>query len=218
MTFRVTALSALVTATLWGSSAFAQKASEDEPTKFRKWDFSSTLGILGTSQRDFGSRSCGCGDTDPAPTWSVDTGRFLTTHLKVDTGLMLMRSRTYYLYVPTVPGSYSYFNRHVHPTIFSGALTYQFFENVFAHPYISAGVRVTALSEERTTFTYNPTNFRYETTVIGHQLTAEVRPFGAVGFKSYFNERVYVRSELLLALDSHGVSHGTARVGIGFDF
>src|SRR5262245_54119874 len=118
MTFRVTALMAFVTATLWGSSAFAQTAGEDQPTKFRKWDFSSTLGIVGTSQRDFGSRSCGCGGSDPALTWSVDGGRFLTTHLKVDTGLMLMRSRTYYEYVETAPGQYSSFNRHVRPTSF----------------------------------------------------------------------------------------------------
>ncbi len=219
MRFRVAALIGLVTATLWASSAFAQETGQDEPIEFRKWDLSSTIGVLGMSRRDFGaSRSC-CGRTEPALAWNVDAGRFFTTHLKVDTGLMLTPSRTYYEYSPVVPGGqYSYVTRHVRPTSFSGALTYQFFENVFAHPYVSAGIRVTVLSEKRQTVTYNPTNNTYVTNVTGHQLSTEARPFVAAGFKSYFNERVYVRPELLIAADSHGVSHGTARFGIGFDF
>ena len=44
------------------------------------------------------------------------------------------------------------------------------------------------------------------------------RPFAAIGCKSYFNDRVFVRSELLTAVGPAGYSHLTIRVGVGVDF
>ena len=46
----------------------------------------------------------------------------------------------------------------------------------------------------------------------------EARPFAAAGFKSYFNEWTYMRSDVLIAIGSHGPSHGTVRIGFGIDF
>jgi hypothetical protein len=97
-------------------------------------------------------------------------------------------------------------------------MTYQFLENVFAHPYISAGVQVTSFSEETQTYVYN-TNFSTPPTHTSSSRTyTEARPFVAAGYKSYFNERVYLRSEILASFDTDGFSHATARLGFGFDF
>jgi hypothetical protein len=38
------------------------------------------------------------------------------------------------------------------------------------------------------------------------------------GNKSYFNERLYMRPEVLVAFDENGASHGTVRLGFGIDF
>ena len=44
------------------------------------------------------------------------------------------------------------------------------------------------------------------------------RPFIAFGCKSYFNRSVFMRSEVLVALNSSGYSHSTLRLGTGVDF
>jgi hypothetical protein len=48
--------------------------------------------------------------------------------------------------------------------------------------------------------------------------TVFARPFIAGGWKSYFNERVFIRSEVLVAMRRDGFSHATMRIGAGFDF
>jgi|SRR5262245_10032281 len=105
----------------------------------------------------------------------------------------------------------------VHPISVSGGVTYQFLENVFAHPYVSAGVRVTSFNEDFTIATFSSTVGRVALSSGSRRFT-QARPFVAAGYKSYFNERVYMRSDFLIAVDKIGLSHGTLRVGLGIDF
>jgi hypothetical protein len=217
MGFRVTVWIGIVSMAIAVPSLFAQDVSVSEQIKYRKWDFTSTIGLLATSKRDFGeSQPCQC---EGALAWNVDAGRYFTTHLKGEAGLMLSTSRQ----VRDYSGGdwrfgYTVIDRNVRPTSISAALTYQFFENVFAHPYLSGGIRITVLAEDYKTSTYSTSNYSFTETSRGRHISGQVRPFVAAGFKSYFNERVYLRPELLFAMDSHGLSHGTGRIGVGFDF
>ena len=99
--------------------------------------------------------------------------------------------------------------------------TYQFLENQFAHPYLSAGVRVGFLethstrssqiyTQNRVTYTA-PALDRTDSSVI-------VRPVVAAGFKSYFSERTFLRTEAAAMFDAQGSPHVALRVGFGFDF
>jgi len=199
-----------------GQPAFARQAADDSPkVEFHKWDLDGSLGILGTSARDFG-RPILPGLERYLFAWNVDAGRYFTPHVKGEVGLMRTNERKFWEPLPASSRSYSYREHRVHPTSLCAALTYQFFENVFAHPYVSAGVRVTAVSDETQTSVYSPTYSA--TSVSTTSRVSEVRPFVAVGYKSYFNERAYMKSDALFAIDTKGVSHGTLRVGFGIDF
>jgi hypothetical protein len=100
--------------------------------------------------------------------------------------------------------------REVDPRSVSASFTYQFFENVFAHPYVSAGIRVTSFSEETRTDVYYP-NQRCSTVTTSSRKFTQARPFVAAGYKTYFNERLYMRPEVLVAFDENGL--GTVRLG-----
>lgn len=215
MKIQIRALHAILALIVCGSTALAQNDSSDK-VEFRKWDTGTTFGLLGASKRDFGSGSY---DNDPSISLNLDVGRYVTNHLKADAGLTWTTPRSFYDFAPFDPSTgqlQSYTIRTVRPTILSGGMTYQFFENVFVHPYVTLGLRLTVLPE--TLETYSGFNYPTPVQTSGKQTSLQVRPFGALGFKSYFNERWFMRTEFLLALDPHGVSHGTARIGFGVDF
>jgi len=191
--------------------AFAQQgAPELAKLKYRKWDVGGSLGLLAASRsatEGFASASCSC-DT---LTWAgnFDVGRYLTQHLKAEAGILWTSPRHFYGSTDTYPRTFpiTYTMREVEPRSVSAAITYQFFENVFAHPYVSVGVRVTSFSEVTQTEVYYP-NFNVPPTVTtSSSKHTEARPFVAAGYKTYFNERLYLRPEALVAFDENGASH-----------
>jgi hypothetical protein len=209
---------------VWCIPAFAQQTEiTAEKLKYPKWDAGGSLGILMAGQGKLGGQgesSCSCGGEAVAWAGNIDFGRYLTQHLKAEAGLMWTTERYFYNYNYTYPQNFPLTStqRSVQPTTFSGAMTYQFFENVFAHPYVSAGVHVTSFSEETQTLTYSSSFSTSPTRSSSSRKYTEARPFVAAGYKSYFNDRLYVRSEILASFDKDGFSHATARLGIGFDF
>lgn len=84
--------------------------------------------------------------------------------------------------------------------IVSPRATYQSRENVFAHPYVSTGIRLPVLREHRIG---DGTAYRGNEDSLCRQWTNVLRrwgrPFVAGGFKSYFNERIFVRTEIYAA-------------------
>ena len=158
--------------------------------------------------------------------WHLGVGRYWTTHLKTEFGLTLMPKLDSYEYerVP-MPGSqevgYIFTDNLQHLTRFSANLTYQFFENAFTHPYVSAGIRFDSLREHRfrnqeirtigrATYTVPPLDER--------AASVTARPFVALGSKFYFNERLFVRAELPIAFRSRGVYSAGFHFGFGADF
>src|SRR5262245_14438977 len=187
-----------------------------------KWDAGASFGLLWGSgwhpeQPDEYS--------DPHAAYHLELGRFWTTHLKSDFALVLTSRQESYesvpYFVPGVPAVYATTEHQRQLTAFSGAVTYQFFENAMMHPYVSAGAEAGTASDQRhryaETGTFNRTT--YTIPALDSEATNELgRPFVAVGTKSYFNERTYIRSEFATAFGASGFSHAILRIGFGFDF
>jgi hypothetical protein len=218
---------ALVAITLLiASAAAARDGQTADPPAMPRWDTDATIGLLNTSDRA-GDRDDGNGwDNGAMAAYGFGVGYFWTQHLKSDVGVTLTHVQyafdAYTYPSPDVPpGAVAFGNRTSRFTALSGALTYQFFENTFVHPYVSGGVRLGWIDEHRS---------REQTTMtvggVRHTIPALddrdasllARPIAAVGCKSYFNARTFVRTEALAAFGSNGVSQTTFRIGAGFDF
>jgi hypothetical protein len=195
-----------------------------QPVDYPKWDADASWGLLFTNNRDLRAFDNG----DPAANaLALDVGWYFTTHLKADAGVMWSQSHFADVRVVPIPGlprEYYYLewaSVTIRPTSLSAALTYQFRENELVHPYLSAGVRTIwqALHTERAASRVTLRGVPYAVPAVDERETAVIaRPFVAVGCKSYFNQWVFVRSELLVAMGPDTYSHTTLRIGAGVDF
>jgi hypothetical protein len=191
------------------AEAIAQTPTAANP--FRKWDIGGTLAIR------FGEKDDA---VIPAGAWTAELGRYWTPHVKASFAVMTAGQKTYgsggYAYDPRALTS-SYSRSVTQPAAFAASATYQFFDNEFVHPYVSAGARVASTST--TTEVYSsrsPYGLLSSSTTPDH---LEARPIIGGGFKSYFvNGRAFMRSELLMSVDQHGSGHAILQIGAGVDF
>jgi hypothetical protein len=218
--------SAVVAACLFGSSPARAQVADARGVPFWRWDASASAALHfadeGHSDRlyEYGSY------WDTTPALQGDLGRYWSSHLKTDLSTAYLGTRRDFgsdpIEVPGGTGQAIYEARTRQAQIgLSG--TYQFFENAYAHPYVSVGGRLNldevhkirqgnATVSGRTMATYPVAPLDTRETYV------YVRPFAAAGFKSYFNERSYIRSELSTAFSTRGVSQVTLRLGFGVDF
>jgi len=203
-------------------AAFAQDTGAGiKAVEYRKWDLDGSVGLLTTSNRDFAGHAYFENETRTA--WRVDAGRYLTKHVKAGIGITKSGARTLYSSeaAPDLPrGSYTHIERVIRPTVLSAGATYQFLENVFAHPYVTAGADWIWQAEQRTEslYTSNQRTPTYTTIREDRRTSVLARPIVAAGFKSYFNEQVFMRSEVHTAFGLPGVSSVNLRIGAGVDF
>src|SRR5262245_12339228 len=192
------------------------------PVELPRWDIDSGFGILDAGHREEKPFS-----SDEAAAWHLDVGRYVTPHVKLDAGPMLPGSQTVGRRVGPVDGLPREFDifewavATVRPTIVSAAFTYQFRDNELVHPYLSAGVRMIWQAEHtfRAAQTIRPRGVPILVPGVDERTTSVVaRPFIALGCKSYFNSRVFMRPEVLVAFGPSGYSHSTWRIGAGVDF
>jgi hypothetical protein len=93
---------------------------------------------------------------------------------------------------------------------------YQFYRNVWVHPFIGGGVDLTWESIDRydeTFSTGSPTRVERPT-----QDEFHVRPYATLGLKAYMTRRGFFRTDLKFVADSHGLDEVTLRFGFGIDF
>ena len=216
MTRTIPYLLALATTALCPRAALAQTVA------LPKWDINSSFGILNAGHSEAEPFS-----NEETVAWNLDFGRYVTPHIKVDGGLQLTGSQTVgrrTAPIEGLPREFQYFEwalATVRPTVVSGAFTYQFRDNEFVHPYLSAGVQTIWQSEHivRAAQTIRPRTVDYVIPGIDeHTSSVMARPFVAVGCKSYFNNRVFMRPEVLVAFGPSGYSHSIWRIGAGIDF
>ena len=159
-------------------------------------------------------------------------GRYLTAHLKLEVGAR--GPMRYHLYesvpipVPGAPGGFapSWIERKVQAVSVAPAVTWQFFDNAFVHPYVSGGADITVANVHRFraartgSVTTSRTTVRYdEPAVDSHEVIVDARPFVAVGTKSYFhNGRWFVRPEIQAGISRSRIGQVSLRLGVGADF
>jgi hypothetical protein len=187
------------------------------------WDADFSLGLISNSARDEGDDHDGSSVHAEA---RIDIGHYWTQHLKTEVGVGFLNRWEDYSY-ETLPvpsgrgGNYVFTNDSLRMVAVTPTFTYQFFENQFAHPYLSAGARISLLDTHSTSYpqTFTQNGVTYTSPAIDRTGSAVfVRPVAAAGFKSYFNERTFLRTEAAAMFDPHGSPHVALRVGFGFDF
>src|SRR5688572_12562309 len=163
---------------------------------------------------------------DVKPLLRIQVGRYLTPHLKAE--LFGLAPTTFESFeYETLPvaglpdGGLAWTDRTVRRYALSPALTYQFFENTFAHPFVSLGANVSLLDihRHRDEAINQFGRVAYVVPSIDTRTSSVmVRPFVAAGFKSYFNARTFVRSDISAAWRAGGMSQVGLRLDFGFDF
>ena len=91
---------------------------------------------------------------------------------------------------------------------------YQFYRNVWFHPFVGAGLDLTWERASRTDEIYSVVPVRQQPFPTETDLL--VRPFATLGFKAYFNQRGFVRSDVKLHVKDE-VQQATWKIGIGLD-
>jgi hypothetical protein len=193
------------------------------PVAFPRWDAGGSIGMLNISGADTRSSWAAW---EQKGEFRVDVGRYWTTHLKTEVAFSTTNPWTDYeserIVVPgsTTPG-YAYLDIDRHLYTVAPALTWQFRENTFMHPFVSGGVNIGVLDEHRVreSNAYRPRTGSFVVPPLDERRTVVMaRPFVAGGFKSYISRAVYVRSELRAAFAQDGLRQLAVLAGIGVDF
>jgi len=170
---------------------------------YRKWDVGGGMGIRFGETEDA---------VVPAGGWNTEVSRYWTAHVMTSFSLMTAGQTSYTgPYVVNI-------SQHTNtgPAAYSATAGYQFFDNVFMHPYVVAGARFA--SHSTTTTTYSARS-PFNSSSVTSPSVLEARPVVGGGFKSYFaNGRAFMRSELLMAINPHGSPHAVLTIGAGVDF
>jgi hypothetical protein len=193
-----------------------------EPANPPRWDAAGGFGLLARRHAD---DPYSYGWWDQTGEVRFDAGRYWTTHLKTEIGVSLPQTWNDRICSPIpgagFPAGFACSAIDHRLTLISPAVTYQFLENTFAHPFVSTGVRF-GIQE---TQIHRPEDIRALNRagpgvpeVERRMTTIHARPFVAGGFKSYFNDRTFVRSEALVAFDSSRAHQMAFRLGFGIDF
>jgi hypothetical protein len=203
--------------------AAAQDAARSlKPATFPRWDLGGSIGSLNLTNTEIASS---WGTWHQKAEFRVDGGYYWTTHLKTDVSVSTSNQwhdyETVRFDVPGIPNAYAYDEITRQFISVSPAMTWQFRENQFMHPYVSGGVRIGLLQEHlvRQGGTLRSGTLGYTVTPLDERRTEVVaRPFVAGGFKSYVSRRVFARTEARLAFAQDGIRQVSVAAGIGVDF
>jgi hypothetical protein len=188
------------------------------PVDPKQWDASISIGWLGGDKHDVAERWNDWYDTFAT---SVDVGRYWTPNLKTELSATLTSGGTIYSTQQIAgPGRPIFISReHAFDVrALNASATYQFLENAWAHPFLSAGVHVACERERVATFPFVNDPFPPRAPVRDTRTRVDVQPFISGGTKFYVSEQGFIRTDLSAAFDGRGVSRVWWRVGGGIDF
>lgn len=225
------AIAAFVTAAAAPGPVFAQ-SSPPAPTSATPWDGTVLVGLLsGRPPSVPDSRSYSDDWFNTAEAGAV-LGRHLTPHVKAELELWTSAEGRRFVEHYVQPPNYPYpvpvgadqFTR-VHEV--SAALTYQFFENEWVHPFVQIGA---AMDVDRLrTHTWPQSFYTGDPRLPGSQVVAAAeggadhattirgRAIVGVGAKWYATPRIFVRTDARFAA-GRGGQHLALRAGVGVDF
>jgi hypothetical protein len=226
---------ATVGATLLATAVSAQSIETAQP-RFPRWDASASIAMHQVRVNEV-DRSDDLDYWEAQVEVRAQAGRYLTRRLKVELGVLAPMSYEFYesAYVPA-PGltlccgtpaglGFAGIDQHVRVLSFTPAVTWQFFDNTFVHPYVTVGVDagVSRIHRFRAAGTSSMTSsgrtIRYDVPGVDTRETVtQARPFLAFGTKSYFNERWFARPEVQMGIARARIGQVSLRLGIGVDF
>jgi len=167
-----------------------------------------------------------------AGTLAITAGRYLTPHLKIEAeGVVSGEGERYVTRLVQVPGAAGPYpissDQFVRISSVSGAVVWQFFENQWVHPFVSAGASLDFDRERR--HTWPQVYYRGDPRIPGNEIpiaieatedlgtTRRVRGTVGAGAKVYITPRAFFRSDTRIGLSPRG-GHVVLRVGFGMDF
>jgi hypothetical protein len=200
-----------------------------EGVPYRQWDVSGSAGVHIDREPTAGHVDWLGEDRDWRGGFLVqgDLGRYWNSHMKTELSFGFISPHVGYASEPVVlpeGTAFASIRTRSRRQQVAAAFTYQFFDNVFAHPYVSVGVRATLHDSESIRQPRAWISTRTSTIEVAvppretREVDVLVRPILAAGFKSYFNERTFIRSELSTAYARGGLSQWALRLGYGVDF
>jgi opacity protein-like surface antigen len=205
-------------------AAFAQSVVI-APSDPKRWDVTGSIGWLAGDKSDIAEEWNDWYDTFAT---SLDVGRYWTPHVKTEAAVTFTtEGGVFARQQPFIPGGgppiYIPREHHFRVTAFSATATYQFLENTWVHPFLTAGVQFTEERERAFSIgipysgrDFSPIDVPIEPP---RQATVfSVRPIATGGAKFYVNERGFVRTDLGVAWHHGRVAQVTWRAGIGVDF
>ena len=148
----------------------------------------------------------------------VSFGWYWTDHLKTEIEAGVSSAADLRVYTPafidgrpsTIYSTYTFSTSR-----FGIGQQYQFYRNVWFHPFVGAGLDLTWERASRTDEFYSVVPVRQQPFPTETDLL--VRPFATLGFKAYFTPRAFFRTDMRLAFDN-GVNEALLRFGLGVDF
>jgi hypothetical protein len=153
-------------------------------------------------------------------------GYYWTPHLKTEADVAASTEDEIYSVEPiALPGTNTLLplqrEHEFRVTTASVGLVGQFFENVWFHPFVSAGLEFVREREHVATTlpvvpprTPTPPIVTEPETLVRHAL----RPYAATGFKAYVSEGAFIRTEVRTSWSSEGLAALAWHNGVGFDF
>jgi hypothetical protein len=186
--------------------AIAQQPGPLFREPYRKWDIGGGAALRFSQQADA---------VVPGGAWTGEFGRYWTSHIKTSVAVTTAGQST----STSAFTAQSWTTRRTTtvPAGLGASATWQFLDNEFVHPYVTAGARFASTS----------TLTKVYSNGLGYPLVLEdnspnriqVRGLIGGGFKSYFGDgRTFMRSELLVAIDPSGTAHAVLQLGVGVDF
>ena len=211
----------------------ASAQGNDAQLRMPRWDATGSVALHNVRSGDAHSDSDGLYDyweTNWEPGFQV--GRYLTTHLKVEVGVRGPMQYHFYesdrIPLPGVPGRFgpASIDRRVTVISIAPAVTWQFLDNTFVHPYVSGGLDIDLADIHRFrdarsgSITISGATIRYDQPAVdSHEAIVDARPFIAIGTKSYFHSgRWFVRPEIQAGISKSRFAQVSLRLGVGADF
>lgn len=162
--------------------------------------------------------------------FEASAGYYWTDHLKTEIGALWTTdgetSGNGVITLPVAQVGWVYHTNRFSARQFGIGQHWQFGRNAMFHPWIGAGVDVVHIESELD----RPAQFIFVSASPGRpaqslpieaavlqSVTNRALPYAAAGFKAYFSERGFVRTDLKLQLRS-GVEQVAWKIGVGVDF
>ncbi len=195
--------------------------------EFKRWDVDGGVAFRASDRHDAAinrDNLIPADDRTDTLAVGIGVGRYWTPHLKLDVGVLHHETISTSFYdrftAPNGAAGTTYTDASTALTELLLAVSRQFGENWFTHPYVSAGLRTGFARTRERGSSIAGANFTpplYVAPVDRRYSQRILRPYIAGGAKFYFNERTFTRLDLAVGLKGSGVSQWALRVGFGKD-